>query len=204
MTDQALRRVDELLTELVETIETARAVPMSSSCVIPREHVLDLLDELRDVLPPEMDEARKLVARKAEVVGESQDYAAELRATADREVEAYRAEARARIEQDLTEASAEQARLLAQTSVVAAAEAEAARVRSEAQAEAASTREQALAQADAVRVDAQRYSDHLRTDAEDYAERTLGELIEHLHRTATTAQQGQRALRERMETARDE
>ena len=30
MTDQSLRRVDELLTELVEQVETARALPMMS------------------------------------------------------------------------------------------------------------------------------------------------------------------------------
>ena len=57
MTGQAHARTDDLLTELVELVETARAVPMSASCVVPREHVLDLLDELREALPPEMDEA---------------------------------------------------------------------------------------------------------------------------------------------------
>src|SRR5580704_1638091 len=72
MTDQGLRRVDELLTELVETVETARAVPMSSSCVLPRERMLDLLDDLREVLPPEMDEARKLIARRDEVLATAQ------------------------------------------------------------------------------------------------------------------------------------
>ena len=68
MTDQALRRVDELLTELVELVETARTVPMSSSCVVPREHVLDLLDDLREVLPPEMVEARALLAQRDRAV----------------------------------------------------------------------------------------------------------------------------------------
>ena len=49
MTDEALRRTDELLSELIEIVETARALPMSTSCVLPRERVLDLLDELREV-----------------------------------------------------------------------------------------------------------------------------------------------------------
>ena len=44
MTDQSLRRADDLLTELVELVETARAVPISGACMVPREHTLDLLD----------------------------------------------------------------------------------------------------------------------------------------------------------------
>ena len=64
MTDEALRRSDELLSELIEIVETARALPMSASCVLPRERVLDLLDELREVLPPEMDEARTVIATR--------------------------------------------------------------------------------------------------------------------------------------------
>ena len=63
--DESLRRADELLSDLIETVETARAVPMSSSCVLPRERLLDLLDELREVLPPEMDEARTVIARSS-------------------------------------------------------------------------------------------------------------------------------------------
>jgi hypothetical protein len=64
MADEALRRADELLSELTEIVETARALPMSASCVLPRERVLDLLDELREVLPPEMDEARTVIATR--------------------------------------------------------------------------------------------------------------------------------------------
>ena len=68
MTDAALHRVDQILTELIETVETARAVPMSTSCVVPRERLLDLFDDLREVLPPEMVEARQLVTQRDTVV----------------------------------------------------------------------------------------------------------------------------------------
>ncbi len=61
MTDHTLARADEVLTELIELVETARTLPMSSSCVVPRERTLDLLDALRDVLPPELAEARRVV-----------------------------------------------------------------------------------------------------------------------------------------------
>ena len=42
---------------------------MSASCVVPREHVLDLLDDLREVLPPEMDEARRVLAQPRRAAG---------------------------------------------------------------------------------------------------------------------------------------
>ncbi|MEO9240058.1 MAG: hypothetical protein ABI418_18430, partial [Jatrophihabitantaceae bacterium] len=64
MTEHALAQVDEVLTELVEMVETARTLPMSSSCVIGREKALDLLDALREVLPAELIEARRLVAQR--------------------------------------------------------------------------------------------------------------------------------------------
>src|SRR5437764_1232987 len=64
------------MTELIEIVETARALPMSTSCVLPRERVLDLLDELREVLPPEMDEARAEAERYAtKLTVEAEDYA---------------------------------------------------------------------------------------------------------------------------------
>ena len=68
MTDHNLRHADELLTELVELVETARAVPISGACMVPREHTLDLLDDLREVLPPEMAEARRIIADRDAVL----------------------------------------------------------------------------------------------------------------------------------------
>ena len=64
MSEHELRKADDLLTELVELVETARAVPISGAAMVPREHVLDLLDDLREVLPPEMAEARRIVSTR--------------------------------------------------------------------------------------------------------------------------------------------
>src|SRR5437879_3118675 len=97
MTDHTLARADEVLTELVELVETARTLPMSSSCVIPRERTLDLLDALREVLPPEMSQARRIVAQQDQVLSEANDRAAEaIRAAqeqADRLIATARTEA---------------------------------------------------------------------------------------------------------------
>src|SRR2546421_10893465 len=44
-------RVFEALDELVTIVEEARGLPMTSSCVVPRGDILELLDEVRDALP---------------------------------------------------------------------------------------------------------------------------------------------------------
>src|SRR6185312_11632377 len=106
------------MTELIEIVETARAVPMSASCVLPREVVLDLLDELREVLPPEMDEARTVIATRDRLVKESYEAAAQTREHAVAAADTVLADARLRAEQIVAEA-AEQAQ-----AIVAEAQAE--------------------------------------------------------------------------------
>lgn len=56
--------------ELIEIVEGARAMPMSASCVINRAQVLDLLDELKNGLPEEMDRARRVLSDRESVLEE--------------------------------------------------------------------------------------------------------------------------------------
>ena len=219
MTDEALRRSDELLTELIEIVETARALPMSTSCVLPRERVLDLLDELREVLPPEMDEARTVIATRERIVKESYERAAEHRQRAVAEADAVLADATHRAEQTLAEASAEaeatlvaareeHARLVGATSVHQAAARAASVLREEAeryqaqladdaQEYAERTRGEADRYAAQARSEAERYATKLTADADEYAARTLDELSGVLHKAAATADQGRAALAQR-------
>lgn len=223
MSDEALRRADDLLTELIENIETARALPMSTSCVLPREHLLDLLDELREVLPPEMDEARTVVARRDKLLQDAYENAAGIRDRAVAQADATLADAQHRAEEMLRQAHAEaaeavqvgneeHARLVASTTVHQAAAAAAAALREDAEryqqqvaAEAAQydshVRGEADAYANGIRGDAERYATKLTIDAEDYAERTLDELGAVLRRAAHTAEQGRSALASRRASA---
>jgi cell division septum initiation protein DivIVA len=219
MADEALRRADELMTELTEIVETARAVPMSTSCVLPRERVLDLLDELREVLPPEMDEARTLIATRDRVLKEAYESAAEIRQRADAEADAVLADAGHRAEElasgaheqaaaVLDAAHHEHSRLVSATSVHQAAARAATALREDAEryqgqlaAEAeeynARVRGEADRYATDARAEAERYATKLTVDAEDYAERTLDELSAVLHKAAATADQGRAALAQR-------
>jgi cell division septum initiation protein DivIVA len=218
-TDEALRRTDELLSELIEIVETARAVPMSASCVLPRERLLDLLDELREVLPPEMDEARTVIATRDRVLKDTYSAAAELRERAVTDADAVLADARHRAETVLSEsdehaagiiqaAQTEHGRLVAATTVHQAAAAAAAALREDAEnyqaqlsAQAQQYDSQLRGEADRYatdcRAEAERYATKLTADAEDYAERTLDDLSAVLHKAAATAEQGRTALRQR-------
>ena len=194
MTDHTLARADEVLTELVELVETARTLPMSSSCVIPRERTLDLLDALREVLPPELVEARRLVGQRDRLLADAAEQseqqrraaaeeAAQQRRAAAEEAEATLTEARTQAHQIVEAARAEQAALVSASGVQQAAVAEAARLA-----------EQARAQADQVRAEAERYAGKLTGDAREYATRTLTELVSNLQRLLATAENGRDAL----------
>jgi cell division septum initiation protein DivIVA len=208
MTDQTLRRADELLSELVELVETARTLPMSSSCVLPRERVLDLLDELRETMPPEMDEARRLIANRDALLHDAERAAEHLRDEAAAAAETAVADANGRAEQllrdadvrahDIVEAGrAEHGHLVSATGVYQAATQAAELKRAEANRFDADIRAEAEQYAQTTRQAAERYAAKLTGDAEEYAESTLAELAATLQRAAGTAEQGRAALAQR-------
>lgn len=197
MTDRALRRADQLLSELTELVETARAVPMSGSCVVPREHVLDLLDELREVMPPEMNEARRLIAQRDALLQAAEESGADTRARSRTEAESVLddarqharqlvAQAEARVHEIVESGRAEHGQLVSASGVHQAANESAARLRAEAEHYDAG-----------VRGDADRYAVALRADAEGYVDRTLSDLVAILHRATAAAEQGRQALAQR-------
>jgi len=214
-----LSRSDELLTELVELVETARTLPMSSSVVVPRERVLDLLDELREVLPPETAEARKVVAARDALLNDAHNDALAARETATAAAELMLVDGRARADElvhnaevrayDIVEAGkAEHAKLVSATGVHQAATADAARMRAEADEYSADLRDTADRYHEETLSDAQRhamdvvtraeaYAGKLTTDSEAYADRTLAELSGTLQRAAATAEQGRQTLAQR-------
>lgn len=64
--------VEELLDMLFEMIDEARNAPLASDkCVIERDRALDLIDDIRSQFPMELTEARKMMARRAEIEAES-------------------------------------------------------------------------------------------------------------------------------------
>jgi len=112
--------VHEKLDEITAMIESARAMPMSASCIVNRAEVVTLLEELRALLPEEFDLAEQLLAGRDQVVAEGRDEA----------------------DQIVAAAHAERMRLVSETEVFAQAQLEGSRIRGEAEAEAESMRQQ--------------------------------------------------------------
>lgn len=107
-------RSEDQLRQLVEIVEVARSVPMSSTVMIHREEVLDILDDVLAHLPDELRAARWLLKERDE-----------LRAKAHREAEEIIADAKSHV-----------ARMVQRTEVVKTAAAEAQRIRDDAETEA--------------------------------------------------------------------
>ena len=53
-------RVFEALDELGAIVEEARGVPMTAGCVVPRGDVLELIDDIKDAIPGELDDGTAL------------------------------------------------------------------------------------------------------------------------------------------------
>jgi ElaB/YqjD/DUF883 family membrane-anchored ribosome-binding protein len=66
-----------MVEDLVQIVETAKAVPMSASCVINRAEVLEILHELAAGVSEELAESRRLVAERDEVIAQARRDAAE-------------------------------------------------------------------------------------------------------------------------------
>ena len=130
----ALRRVPDALDELVALVESARAMPLSSSCVLPREEALDLLDELRAALPLALEDAREVMAAREELLGQARDRRDRLTADAREEAERVLAAARAAAGRLQADARATAVRMVSADGVRRAAEDRARRLRADADA----------------------------------------------------------------------
>ena len=61
--------IEDLISTLYEMIQDARAVPLSSEkCMVERDKVLDLLDEISNALPNELKQAKTIVDSRGEVI----------------------------------------------------------------------------------------------------------------------------------------
>lgn len=106
-------RVFENLDELVTVVETARGVLVSGSCVVPRGHVLDLLDDLRDALPEEMEQAHSILEQRTDLLVTAEDEARRMVEEARGEAARLRAEAQDEAEQGLALARGQAQSMLA-------------------------------------------------------------------------------------------
>lgn len=77
-------RVMELLAELEEVIEKGNTLPFSSRALVNPEELLEIIDEIRDAMPSELTESKKIVAERKKILFAAQDEAEHIKADAEK------------------------------------------------------------------------------------------------------------------------
>jgi cell division septum initiation protein DivIVA len=116
--DDVQAPVAALLDELARLVRNARSMPMSASCVVNRNEVLALVEDLRQALPEALTQASEVLGDREGVV----------------------AEGRSRAQRLLDQARAERRRMLRETEVHRAAREEAEQIVAEARSQAEAVR----------------------------------------------------------------
>ncbi len=63
------RGIEEVISTLYEMVQDARGLPLGvDKCIVERDRVLDLLDEISNQLPGELKQARTIVESRGEVI----------------------------------------------------------------------------------------------------------------------------------------
>lgn len=80
--------IEDIISVLYEMIQDARAVPLSSEkCIVEREKVLDLLDEISNALPGELKQAKTIVDSRSEVINNARREAETIRKEAHQQAQ---------------------------------------------------------------------------------------------------------------------
>ena len=64
--------IEDIISALYDMVQDARAVPLANDkCIVERDKVLDLLDEIIAQLPVELKQARTIVESRNELIGQA-------------------------------------------------------------------------------------------------------------------------------------
>lgn len=66
------QNIEDIISALYDMVQDARAVPLATDkCIVERDKVLDLLDEIIAQLPVELKQARTIVESRNELIGQA-------------------------------------------------------------------------------------------------------------------------------------
>ena len=107
------RNTEDIIGALYDMIQDARSVPLNADkCMVERDKVLDMLDEIITQLPSELKQSRTIVESRNELIGQARNEAANIIRQAQEEAkelvdhEAIYVEARRRSEELVKQAHA--------------------------------------------------------------------------------------------------
>lgn len=76
--------LEELVNSLYDMVQEARSVPLSAEkCMIDREKALDILDEIRNNMPKDLEMARAIVEKRNDMVAAGKKEVEDLRKKAE-------------------------------------------------------------------------------------------------------------------------
>jgi cell division septum initiation protein DivIVA len=215
---EVVYRLYETVDQLTTVIENARSVPMSGSCMVPRDHLLDLLDDLRESLPEDVQAAGAIVEQRTEILQQAQAEAErltgrtrgeseqllgsarrqrdELLGTARRQRDELLARAQAEAEELLADAEAEAERLVAeghrqQAELLAAARAEHERLITETE-----VYRGAVSRADELGAQTATDVARMRAEVDEYVDSRLADFGTTLERMLRSVEKARTTLRE--------
>ena len=82
------KHIDDILTALYDLVQEARAVPLAADkCILERDKVLDMLDEIMGQMPAELKQARTIVDSRSEIVAQAKREAESIVRKAQEEAE---------------------------------------------------------------------------------------------------------------------
>ncbi|WP_104523101.1 hypothetical protein [Blastococcus atacamensis] len=215
---EVVYRLYETVDELTQVIENARSVPMSGSCMVPRDLVLDLLDDLRESLPEDVQAAGAIVEQRTEILQQAQAEAERLTGRTRTESEQLLGQARRQRDEILGTARRQRDDLLTRTQeeaeqIIVEAEAEAEvllaegrQLRAQMLAEAQAEHERLIGETEVYRtavdradeLGAQSHADaaRMRAEVDEYVDTRLAEFGTTLERMLRSVEKARSTLRE--------
>ena len=72
------QHIEDIITALYDTIQDAKSVPLAADkCIVERDRLLDMLDEIIAQLPAELKQSRTIVESRNELIGQARREAEE-------------------------------------------------------------------------------------------------------------------------------
>ena len=175
-TEQAAELVIDLLDAIESLVVNGRRVPFSAAVMVNEEEALDYVDRARGALPDDVKQARVVVERQRELVGEAEEHAGRLVAAAQAEGDRVVGGAREEAERIVAAAHTEAQRVnqTAREHAAALVTTHAITVAAEQRAEEIAAR--AAADADAERMQADAYVRDVLSGLAAQVEKALGQL----------------------------
>ena len=70
--------LEELINRMYDMVQDAKGIPLAGEkCIVERDHMLDMLDELREALPNDLQQAQEIVAKRSEMLASGKRQAEE-------------------------------------------------------------------------------------------------------------------------------